>query len=883
MLAIMRATNLLTSFAAVLVTISFAPVRGRAEDPTEVLPAHARDPSIQSPAKFFGFEVGSRHLRHDQVVDYLRYLEAASPRVQVIDYAKSHGQRPLMVAAISSPANIEQLDKIQSKRRRLTSGRYQADLSEELLVMYMGYCVHGDEASAMNATPLVAYHLASSKSAEVAGWLENGVYLVDPALNPDGADRFANWSNENRGKFASASSADREHNQPWPGGRTNYYWFDLNRDWLPLVHPESQGRIALFHKWKPNVVLDYHEMSGTSSYFFQPGIPARSNPLSPSKNLQLTRLFAKEHSATMDAAGELYYTEERFDDFYPGKGSTYPDLHGAIGILFEQGSTRGLRLKNARTDRHFEDTVANQLRTSLSSLTAANQHKQALLQYQRDFYNNSLQQAEKSDIQAYILTGTTSRIQAAARLLRRHQIVGYQPTVGVRLDGKQHHADQILVLPIAQSETIFLQSLMEPLQNFRENIFYDVSAWHVPSAFDLEMHRWESDLPDAWTQDAWSWQQAKPQAVELDEGTNDSLIGYVFSPVELEAPRLVASLQRSGGHIRVAMEPMTIKAVGENEVNTWPRGSFVLLKQPNENHWSKLSAILRKQAATSGIEVAAVASGITPVGPDLGSNTLVELPTAKPLLVVGSGTRSYSSGALWHYLDTRLRMAATLVEDDRLVQVDLREYSTVILPSGTYGNWGRREASSLKDYLSSGGTVIAIASAIRWLEREELLTHEHELEQENNHASGSKRPTFKFGDARRARALETVAGVFFRSKADLTNPVAFGFPNATIPLFKDHSMKFETPSNPYSVVARYEGVIAGYVSQRNREHLRGTPAVWVQNVGVGRIICIADNPVFRGYVRSAERFLTNAILLGPTVNVPSSPLGERADEDAHTH
>ena len=883
MLAFTRVANLLPSIAALLLIVSLVPARGRAEDPTEVLPDDARDPSLQSPAKFFGFEVGSRHLRHDQVVAYLRYLESASPRVQVIEYARSHGQRPLMVAAISSPANIGQLDHIQSKRRRLTSGRYQADLSDELLVMYMGYCVHGDEASAMNATPLVAYHLASSKSAEVAGWLENGVYLVDPALNPDGADRFANWSNENRGRFASASNADREHNQPWPGGRTNYYWFDLNRDWLPLVHPESQGRVALFHKWKPNVVLDYHEMSGNSSYFFQPGIPARSNPLSPSKNLQLTRLFAKEHSARMDAAGELYYTEERFDDFYPGKGSTYPDLHGAIGILFEQGSTRGLRLRNSRTDRHFEDTVANQLRTSLSSLAAANRHKQALLQYQTEFYNNSLSQAAKSDLQAYILTGSSSRIQAAARLLRRHQIVGYQPAGGVRLDGKQHDADQILILPIAQSETIFLQSLMEPLQNFRENIFYDVSAWHVPSAFDLEMHRWESDLPEAWTQDAWSWQREKPAAAELDEATNDGLTGYVFSPVELEAPRLVASLQRSGGHIRVAMEPMTIKASGEEISKTWPRGSFVMLKQPNEKHWSKLSAVLRQQATINGIEVAAVATGITPAGPDLGSNTLVELPSAKPLLVVGPGTRSYSSGALWHHLDTRLRMAATLVEDERLGQVDLREYSTVILPSGTYGNWGSREASDLKDYLNSGGTVIAVASAIRWLEGEELLKHQRGADHKHDHVPNSKRPTPKFGDARRDRALETVAGVFFRSKADITNPIAFGFPDATIPLFKDHSMRFDASSNPYAVVARYEDVIAGYVSQRNREHLRGTPAVWVQNVGSGRIICIADNPVFRGYVRSAERFLTNAILLGPTMNVPSSPLGEKADEDAHTH
>ncbi|MEM7478506.1 MAG: M14 family zinc carboxypeptidase, partial [Planctomycetota bacterium] len=307
----------------------------KAGDPAAVISGDKHDPSILTPAQFFGFEIGSRHLRHDQVVRYFEYLESASPRVELEHYAKSHGGRPLLAAVISIPENIEKLPELRTRRRKLTSGRARLDLGKDLLVMYMGYSVHGDESSAFNAAPLVAYHLASSVSEVTRNYLQQGVYLVDPALNPDGVDRFANWSNENRGVFASPSSLDREHVQPWPGGRTNYYWFDLNRDWLPLVHPESKGRVALFHRWKPNVVLDFHEMGGTSSYFFQPGIPARTNPFSPRKNLELTRQFAKEHAASMDQAGELFFTEERFDDFYPGKGSTYPDLHGSVGILFE--------------------------------------------------------------------------------------------------------------------------------------------------------------------------------------------------------------------------------------------------------------------------------------------------------------------------------------------------------------------------------------------------------------------------------------------------------------------------------------------------------------------------------------------------------------------
>ena len=220
--------------------------------------------------------------------------------------------------------------------------------------MYLGYGVHGDEASAMNASPLVVYHLASSLSDSVVDSLERSVFLLDPSLNPDGGSRFAHWANENRGKNASQDPSDREHQQDWPGGRTNYYWFDLNRDWLPATHPESRGRIQLFHEWKPNVVLDFHEMGSSSSYFFQPGIPARTNPLTPARNVELTKLFAGFlRQADGFPPGNYSSPRRSFDDFYIGKGSTYPDVNGAVGILFEQGSTRGLRMKNDRFERSF--------------------------------------------------------------------------------------------------------------------------------------------------------------------------------------------------------------------------------------------------------------------------------------------------------------------------------------------------------------------------------------------------------------------------------------------------------------------------------------------------------------------------------------------------
>ena len=329
------------------------------------------DKSIPNPKSHFGFDVGFRHLEHGQVVSYLQALAEASARVSLRQYGHTHGGRPLLLLTITSKKNRNRLDEIQRKSRRLTKANGENIETEDLpAVINMGYGVHGDEPSATNCAPLVAYYLAAAQGEEIERILENCVILLDPCLNPDGFNRFATWANRYRGRVLNPDPQHAEHNQQWPPGRTNYYWFDLNRDWLPLVHPESRSRMRWYHKWKPNVVLDYHEMGTNSTYFFQPGIPQRTNPLTPQKNVDLTNKFGEYHARALDERGSLYYTQETFDDFYMGKGSTYPDLHGAVGILFEQASSRGHVQENQDGLLTFYDTIANHFATSLSSLKA---------------------------------------------------------------------------------------------------------------------------------------------------------------------------------------------------------------------------------------------------------------------------------------------------------------------------------------------------------------------------------------------------------------------------------------------------------------------------------------------------------------------------------
>ncbi len=347
------------------------------------------DPSIPTPEQVLGYEVGEWHVRHDQLVQYMQILAEKSDRMNFKVIGRTHEQRPLVMLTITAPEKLGQVEQIRKAHlARLNGGA--SDSSKQPAVVWMGYSVHGNESSGSNASLLVAYYLAAAQGPEIDALLNNTVILLDPSLNPDGLARFANWANSNRGMKLSSDPETREHIESWPSSRTNHYLFDLNRDWLLLQHPESRARIAQFHQWKPNILTDFHEMGPNSTFFFQPGIPTRKHPITPEENVTLTKAIANYHAKTLDEHNALYFTEESFDDFYYGKGSTYPDVNGGVGILFEQASSRGHLQETINGPLSFPFTIKNQLLTSLSTFQAAIDNRTDLLDYQAKFYNKAV-------------------------------------------------------------------------------------------------------------------------------------------------------------------------------------------------------------------------------------------------------------------------------------------------------------------------------------------------------------------------------------------------------------------------------------------------------------------------------------------------------------
>ena len=609
------------------------------------IPFHA---DITTPSQFFGFDIGDRHLFHFQVVAYLQQLANESPRIQIEQYGRSHGHRPLLLLTITSAANQRQLGSIQEKHLALARGELSAEEANSLpAVINMGYGVHGDEPSATNVAPLVAYYLAAAQGAEIEAQLANCVVLLDPCLNPDGFDRFAHWENEFRGSVTNSDPQHAEHQQPWTRGRVNYYWFDLNRDWLPLVHPESQARMNWYHQWKPNVVLDFHEMGTDSTYFFQPGIPERTNPLTPDGNIRLTNAIAEYHAAALDKQRKLYVTQEMFDDFYMGKGSTYPDLHGCIGILFEQASSRGQEQESVNGLVRFQDTISNQWTTSLSSLQATTELRQQLIKYKSDFYRESLElaAADRDRFLAFTAVGDIPRLQQFADTLLRHDIRCHWLTKAVKLDsGKRLPARRTLIVPLDQPEYRFIRSLFDRPTNFRENIFYDVSAWTLDLAYNLEKTSLatinENDLRLA------ELEQIRP--ARFQAGADD--YAYVIDYRNSLAPKTLAKLLLDDVLVKVASRPFGISIGAKGRVQNFGYGSLVVPLGIQPEKTQRIQQTLA-EAAKQGLMVRTVQSGMTERGIDLGSNNMSPIEAPSVALLIGSGTSLYEAGAAWHAMN----------------------------------------------------------------------------------------------------------------------------------------------------------------------------------------------------------------------------------------
>ncbi len=842
-----------------------------AQELSYYLPADVQyNPTIPKPKDVIYHNVGEYHITHDRLVNYMQTLAKAAPdRIKLEVMGSTYEGRPQLLLIITSPRNHQNLEQIRQQHVQLTNQVQSASLNTANMpvVLYIGHSIHGNEASGANASLLSAYYLAAAQGPKVEEMLTNTVVLFDPSFNPDGLQRFSTWVNQHRSKNLVNDPASREFNEVWPGGRYNHYWFDLNRDWLPAQHVESQNRLKWFHLWKPNILTDHHEQGSNATFFFQPGVPSRVNPLTPLKNQELTGKIGQFHARALDKIGSLYFTKENYDDFYYGKGSTYPDANGAIGILFEQASSRGHAQQTANGVLTFPFTIRNQFTTTLSTLEAANSMRKELLDWQREFYRTAPTEAAAYGVKGYVFGNKADRSKTAifVNMLRRHQIDVYELSNGLKADGKDFQKGAAFVVPTAQPQYRLIRGIFEKTLDYKDSIFYDITAWTMPLAFGLPY----AELGAA---------QFNPNllgskvAATLTEtggvvgGRSD--IGYLMEWTEFYTPAVLNQLQSAGLTTKVATNPFQMSSAEGNK--QFGYGTILIPVSMQTQNSQQVYDIVKKAAEKYGVTVQAVTTGGVLQGSDLGSSRFPALTKPSIAMLVGTGVNPLDAGEIWHLLDQRFDIPATHLDITSFNRVSLDKYNTLIMVSGNAYNELNKE--KLQAWIQAGGILILAEEAAQWAAQAGISRVE--LKKRRSPLDSAK--SLPYAQRTEIAGAQEISGAIFRAEADLTHPLAYGYSSPTVSLFKANSVFLQRSKNPFASPFNYKDkpLESGWLSRENYESVKNSAAVVVSAVGSGRVISIADNVNLRAFWLGGTKLLMNAIFFGRIIDAVSA----RAEE-----
>lgn len=824
---------------------------------------------IPTPKEILGQEVGEWHVRHDQLVEYMHAIAEASDRAVIVETGRSYENRQLLSLLFTSPANHARLEEIRLNHLKLGNPEVSADMdvSSMPVVVQLSYSVHGNEPSGSNSSLLTAYHLAAAQGAEIDELLANAVVLVDPSINPDGLARFAHWANMHKSKKTLVTDPEsREYNEVWPGGRTNHYWFDLNRDWMLVQHPESKGRVARFQEWKPNILTDHHEMGTNSTFFFQPGIPSRTHPLTPERNQALTANIAEYHAEELDKIQSLYYSKESFDDYYYGKGSTYPDVQGSIGILFEQASSRGHAQESIHGILTFPFTIKNQFTATQSTLKAALGLRTELLEHYRLFYQEAVQQAERSSIKAYVFgeSADQSRTYHLAEMLHQHKIAVYELGESVSANGESFEAGKAYVVPTNQPQYKLITALFERRNTFTDSLFYDVSAWTMPYAFNLPF----AELNNRAFENSLLGEPFLGLMKSDGEVVgNKSNYAYVFEWDEYYAPRALYRLLDAGVKAKVSGLPFS--GVTQRGEKNFDYGS-ILIPLGIQDDQDEVHQLIRKIASEDNLKVYALNTGLSSSGIDLGSNNFSNLTKPSVAVIGGEGTNAYEIGEMWHLMDQRYHMPLSIIDKNDVSGADLSRYTVLIMTGYNYSDLSGRTVDAIKEWVREGGVLLAMKQGIYWASQQELADVEfvNREEEEDKDEETETRPYVKQGADQGA---QVIGGTIFNAKLDLTHPLGYGYNDENITVFRNSTIFLEKGENPYSTPLYYTDspLASGYVSDENAETMAGTASVIISRYGSGKVIAMTDNPNFRAFWYGTNKLFANSIFFGPTIRSSS--------------
>jgi hypothetical protein len=859
------------------------------------------DPSIPTPRSVVGHDPAEVITSPESLVAYFQALaEAAPDRARLVEYARSWEGRPLVMLVIGAPERMARLDAVRAGLARLADPRGLSPAEEDRLVAELPvvtallHSVHGNEVSPAGSSQVTAYHLLAARGdAEVDLILRESIVLIDPLQNPDGRARFVATNQLGAAALADPDPVAAERDEPWPGGRSNHYLFDLNRDWFAHTQPESRGKVRALLEWTPQVVVDLHEMGGNSTYYFPPAA-APGNPHTTEEQHRLFEIFGRQNAAVFDQRGWPYFIREIFDSFYPGYGSSWPTTQGALGKTFEQASARGLVFE--RDDDSlltYGDGIERNFAAALQTALTAAQNRERLLRSFVEFRRNAIADGQRGT-RAYVLDA--SRDPALARrlamTLASNGISVTRAAEPFRAAGRDFPAGSFVV-PVDQPAGRLARNLLDPetlmdagyvqlqrerrAQRLRDQI-YDVTTWSLPFLWNVDavaVNRpvgVRGQLVDAGVFEPWTAPPSSVPAAERDAGMPRAAgaptlpparIGYLL-PWGTAAAAAVAEALAAG--IPVHAAGAAFRLAGRDYQ---PGTALVRSAELDADQLRALSDIIDDH----GAEAVAVESGFVESGISLGSNEMRALRAPRVLLAWDAPASSLSAGWARWVLERRYGQHVTAVRTRSLGRADLGRYDVVILPSGNYaGELGEAGADRLRRWVQDGGTLITLAEATRWASREDvnLLATSAEMRAVPERPSAAEPGTpidLLEAITPEREAPEPVSGAILRVVLDTTSVLAAGAGpelGAMVSgsrVFTPVTLDRGRNVGVYAPLDRL--VMSGIVWDEARPQLASKAFLVHQPLGRGRVIGFAEDPNFRGYAEATQLLFMNAVLLGP--------------------
>jgi hypothetical protein len=821
------------------------------------------DSSIPTPVSVTGYELGEIIYTPDLHKDYIEALDAASDRVSVDTIGYSHFGRPIIRITITSERNQERLDEIRANQIALTQQGASPAGEDHPLLLQLTHGVHGSEPSSYDAALALMYYFAAAQSDSVNELLDEIVINQYVSINPDGTNRFAQWTNDHHAVAPVADPSHREHFYEWPWGRTNHYWFDLNRQWLPVTQPESQAIVRETHAWMPNLAIDFHEMGRNSTFFFSPGPLDGLHPLLSQDGLQLNIELNEALEDQLDSEGAVYVAEELFDDFYLGYGSSYPGLLGSIPYLFEQSSVRGIIQETEYGTLRYDDKIGEVSRVALALIRSAHTRRADLQAHLLNFYNESRQMAVNDPVRGYVFSSSDhGRLNDFLEMLDVHQLEVRELNQTVRLAGQTFEPGEAYVVPVRQDQYRVVQGIFESEVIEDKTEFYDVSGWTQPMTYGLDYAVLRSGFfSNALTGDIVSTiDRSAPVPPQSD-------LAYVMKWDSYYAPRALYRLLNAGVRARVIPDETRIQTpTGEAEAG---RGAIMIPVSGQPIAPDAIYDLIVKAAEEDSVTIHPATTASTAQGSDLGGFALSNVEKPVPLLISGRGTSMYSVGEMWHLLDHEMEIPTSMIDLSEFGRADLSRYTHIFVTNGNYSALNDH-VDALKAWVRAGGVLVAHRAGARWAVENEFASAQWlSANEDESGSSNASPPSYKGIDAWDAEI--SISGALFNTDVDVTHPLAFGLRSDELPVHKIGSDAFAITNNPFASPVRFtqdDPILSGYASPDNRAALAGSGMMHAERVGSGSVILFSDNPVYRAYMKGSARLMTNTLFFGDDFRNP---------------